>query len=338
MLAGVLVGEIICRTYWRRRGVPFFTCPSMIYRAFYPELNWIEKQNIRRDDDYDALVLGGSVIARACGSIAEQIMEKLEFRHGRMANVHNAAVPAHTSLNSYYKYLHLADKRFDLIIVYHGINEVRANLCPSDLFEDDYTHYSWYAVVNSCERWANPVTALPFTAALAISLLSDRIGLRTFVPTESPRSQWLAHGADVRTAAPFQRNIEAICDLARDRAEPVLLVTFAMYIAPGYTQEKFSRRELDYSTHFSPIEMWGRPDDVVKAVGIHNAILRKIAAEHEHVYLVDEAEQMPRGGTLFNDVCHLTHEGCSKFAEDVVRAIERFDLEPRQVGPRIGQP
>ena len=36
-------------------------------------------------------------------------------------------------------------------------------------------------------------------------------------------------------------------------------MTFATWVAPGYTREKFENRKLDYSMPYLPIELWGEP-------------------------------------------------------------------------------
>ena len=51
---------------------------------------------------------------------------------------------AHTTLDSYLKHKALHNKTFDVVVIYHGINEVRANNSPPEIFKPDYSHYAWY--------------------------------------------------------------------------------------------------------------------------------------------------------------------------------------------------
>jgi hypothetical protein len=38
------------------------------------------------------------------------------------------------------------------LLIEHGINELRSNNCPSSLYKDDYSHYSWYKILNLFEK------------------------------------------------------------------------------------------------------------------------------------------------------------------------------------------
>ena len=63
------------------------------------------------------------------------------------------------------EYEALGNEHFDLVLVYDGINEARANNVPPDLFRDDYGHYGWYEVVNALARHQGRARfALPYTA------------------------------------------------------------------------------------------------------------------------------------------------------------------------------
>lgn len=330
LLAGaLLLAEAGTRGFWAWRGVPFLRSPERLHLAFYPELRPVEQRAVRRDEIFDILLLGGSAVSPQYGSIAEQLAEQLVRRWRRRVIVHCVGARAHTTRDSYYKYRHLGDKSFDLVIVYHGINDVRANNCPPELFRADYAHWGWYAVINQCEALENPFSALPFTVSYGLTGIALRLGLRHSVPAHAPRADWIAHGANVKTAATFRANVDAIGELARARGEPVLLATFASHVPPDYTAARFAARDLDYALHLLPLELWGAVDNVTRALAAHNAELRDAAARHQHVHLVDLAELMPRGGAWFNDACHFTHVGCTRFVELVVEAIDRDGLGPQ---------
>jgi len=324
----LLVTEASCRVLWWWQGVPFLTSPSQIHLAFYPALRELEPRIIQRDETYDVLLLGGSVISEEFSSIGEQLAERLAFEYRKPARVFNLGAKAHTTLDSYYKYRHLRDKRFDLVVVYHGINEIRTNNCPPEMFRDDYSHYGWYEKVNDAESMANSVSSIPYSLSFAFTTLTELLGLRSFVPTHDPQPEWVALGENVKSAGPFRKNIEAICELAEERGEPVLLLTFAIHVPEDYSLEKFRRRELDYSTHFCAIELWGKVANVIKAIAIHNDIVRDVAQGRAGAHLLDQAKELPRGGRVFNDVCHLTHVGSTRFVDNLMRAIEELGLGP----------
>ena len=140
--------EGACRVYWWTRGVPLLKSPARMHAPLYPRLAWVEQQWVGEDDLYDVLILGGSVVSDGFGSVGAQLAEELTARHGVRVRVHNVGARAHTSRDSLLKYRRLWRQKFDLVVVYHGINEVRANNCPPDLFREDYSHYSFYRNVD----------------------------------------------------------------------------------------------------------------------------------------------------------------------------------------------
>src|SRR5215471_18848261 len=137
--------EASSRLIWKLTfGVPFFS-PEKMYYVFYPELKSVEKRRIpAHDGQIDILLLGGSVLNPNFGNIARVLEERIAYETKKPVRIYNLAKSAHSSADSYYKYRHLMDKHFDLVIFYHGINEVRANNVPPSVFKPDYSHYSWY--------------------------------------------------------------------------------------------------------------------------------------------------------------------------------------------------
>ena len=168
----LLLAELGARAFWVSRGVPFFTAQRRIYRSFYPGVAGVERAAERDadgEDTFDVLLLGGSVLNPRYGDIEHVLRERLTRAMGRPIKVHNLAEPGHTSLDSYYKYKHLAAVDFDIVLVYHGINELRANNCPTDMFRDDYSHFSWYKLINDYERRADRRWfVLPYTVKFVI--------------------------------------------------------------------------------------------------------------------------------------------------------------------------
>jgi len=186
LLAGVL--ELGARVYWKTRGVPLWGACEKLHWAFYPELGEIERTPVDPEGDtVEILLLGGSALSSRYGNIEYVLHEELSRRLSPRVRVHNAAAPAHTTLDSLYKYRHLDGRRFDLVLVYHGINDARANNCPPELFRDDYSHYAWYSLINDYER--GPATrwlVFPYTLEFVAVKAAERLGpcrLRTHAST-----------------------------------------------------------------------------------------------------------------------------------------------------------
>jgi hypothetical protein len=317
-LAGL---ELAARAFWKlERGLPL-SQPSRLLRAFYPELWQVDWKGRDLAPLHPAriLLLGGSVLHPEWGSVEFDLRERLTTRLRRPVVTLNLAGVGHTTRDSLLKYRALVGERFDLVVVYHGINDARANNVPPERFAADYSHYAWYETVNALAPGGSPLV-LPATLGYLATRLKEQSGLVEYVGMGPPRPEWARYGSDIKTAAPFAANLEAIVALAHGGGARVLLATFATHVPDDYTPAAFARHALDYALHSSPIEMWGVRENVVAAVSRHNAIVRAVASDHPEVAFVDAAAAMPRGAAVFNDVCHLTAAGSARLVDLVLES------------------
>lgn len=272
------------------------------------------------------LLLGGSVLAPGKRDIESLLVTRLGKKSGRPVQVFNVARHAHMTPDSLRKYRLLEDQRFDLVIYYHAINDVRANICPDDVYRPDYSHMLWHRIINRFEAHGElDVLAHPYVIHLLASTVAERIWPPALVPMRTAEGEvtpegdnfapWLEHGSKIKTASSFQANLEAVVDRARQRGEPLLLMTFAHYLAPGYTLARFEKKDLDYAKHDVPTEVWGRPADVSRGVDAHNAVIRRIARQKKGVHYVDMARAIPDGKAHYDDICHLTLAGREAWVE-----------------------
>lgn len=315
--------EIGARTMWAARGAGFCSAHRTVYRSFYPTVAKLERERPVLDDScVEILLLGGSVLHRDYGDIDHVLRERLSRATGRCVRIYNLSAPAHTSLDSRYKYGHITGRRFDWIIVYHGINEIRANNCPPEKFRSDYSHLSWYRLINAFERKAQSRWFIgPYTVKFVALKIADRLGLSGTLPTHEPDPASLDFGCEVKTEASFRENIEAVAERASRRNERVLVLSFAHHTPDDYTREAFEEGTLDYTAHTFPTELWGKPECVEAGITAQNRAARSVADAFENAYFVDQAALIPKEGRYFNDVCHLTHEGCERFVENILDTI-----------------
>jgi hypothetical protein len=101
----------------------------------------------------------------------------------------------------------------------------------------------------------------------------------------NPAKSGFTREGDPRSAVSFRHNLGAILDLAKQRGDRVLLVTFATYVPENYSLEAFKEKRLDYGLHLTPIDVWGDREHVLQTVAVHNEIVRSLAAQHEEVVL-----------------------------------------------------
>jgi hypothetical protein len=322
-LVYLAAAELAARLFWRVvYGVPV-AHPDRILYAYYPELAEVDGARPSRDDPFfDVVLLGPSVLQRAWGTIEQDLHERLSLELGRKVRIFNLAMRAQTSRDTWLKYEALADARFELVVFYHGINDARANNVPPAAFRDDYSHMPWYQLVQAlAPSHGRARFALPHTLRwLAARARSPWTSDRSAAPGV-PRAEWIEHGREVRSATAFRRNLENVLALAERRGDPVLLMTFATYVPADYSPEAFAESRLDYATHLSPIEIWGRREYVLDAVARHNEIVRQLAGSRRNVLLVDQALLMTGTGRNFNDPCHLTVRGSSEFVEHMLRGL-----------------
>jgi hypothetical protein len=162
---------------------------------------------------------------------------------------------------------------------------------------------------------------LPYT--LRFIAIKTRQVLRKdrYVSIHVPRKDWIHFGSDPRSAVSFEENLGVILDLAKRKDDRLLLMTFAIDVPENYSLEAFREKRLDYGLHGSPIEIWGAREHVQQTVAVHNEIVGRLAAQHEDVLFVDQAILMAGGRRYFDDPCHFTAIGSSKFVEHLLSAL-----------------
>ena len=108
----------------------------------------MDTEIVIEDESFDVLLLGGSVLTEQWGNIPYSLNTLLKDSLSGPYKIHNMANHARTSRDSWQNYQMLESKPYDLVVLYHGINEVRFNHCPSEVFKKDYSHVDYYAKVN----------------------------------------------------------------------------------------------------------------------------------------------------------------------------------------------
>jgi len=321
--------------FWKLgSAVPFSQRPSA-WDHYYPRLRQsglVDQPASRDDGRFDLLLLGGSVLEPAWGRVEAELQRRLEARLPGRARLCNLGQASFTSRDSLLQYQHLARQQFDLVVVYDGINDTRLNCCPPELFRDDYTHAIWYR--QFAEELAGGTPSLPQVALAGMRSALDRNRLGT------PDPDLVGYAADPQTPRCLRANLSTLCDLARDRGDPLAVLTFAWHIPDDYTLQKFGDDELDYAhrgRNRCAAELWGKAEYVARAMRLQNEAIRLLVEERlagvpasppPRLCLLDMDRELPHTGKNFIDPCHLTEAGSAAFVEilwpTVELAIESF--------------
>ncbi len=315
--------EVSARAYWTLgKGVPFWR-PAAILYFFYPDLESVAEEDPDPGSrELRVLLLGGSVLDDDHGRVGPSLQAALAERTGRPVAIRNPSEAGHTTLDTLHKYRHLGNQRFDWVVIYHGVNEVRANNIAAERFDPDYNHYSWYRRINALERHPElPYLALPYSLHYGWLTLDHRLRPEAYLPRHQPAAGALRHGTEIKTAGPFARNLERILEVAAGRGEKTVLMTFAYHVAAGYSLEAFREKRLDYGSHARPIELWGEPANVIAGLEAHNRAIVELAGRRPEAVFVDQHRLLPKSGELFDDLCHLTPEGSRLFASHVAERL-----------------
>jgi len=317
--------EVATRTtLYFKYDCPFFTPRDILYTYYYPEVKPVLHASPEKEPNtFRVLLLGASVLLPSYGTIEIELRNKLKQAYPtKKIIIFNVSAPAHTSLDSRFKYQLLSKHRFDAVIFYHGINETRANNCPPDVFRSNYTHYAFYQETHLLMRHPEMnYCTLPYFLELVFLKISNKLNHHKLVPTHAPQPDWLQYGKIFKTGPAFANNIQAIINLAKRKKEKLLLLGYAYYVPTNYSLAGFLNKTLDYQTHNSPIELWGLPPHVANSIDGHNQMLQRLVQNNSEVLYYDMNAIIPKNKHYFNDICHLTNRGCNLFAEKVVLTL-----------------
>jgi hypothetical protein len=319
----------------------YFSADSRVL-VYPPVANGI---NGLRDSDFDSEIPPGEFRILALGASAFVTREfqpriqallnenPLFVEQDLKVRVASAGVPAHMTYDSLWKYRYWYDGYdFDLVMFYHGINDARANNYPREIFRDDYTQFSYYQRFRPAFDWIeqHPRLSRSFLVSWVMKLA---LGAKSILAPEFQREApynnplddpWRAEAGDLKTPPVFARNVEAVMELAESRNQPFLLLTYTYYNPEGYSNERFLAEDLDYSFAEESVatEVWGWSYHIRAAIEAHDAVIRKIAAEHPEVLFFDMERFMPKDGKHFIDICHWTDLGQERFAQGIIEALQ----------------
>ena len=290
-----------------------------VWDYYYPELrsSGAVLAPISRDDGVlDVLTLGGSVLLQIESALERRLGSEL----GDRVRYYHLSTTAHTSRDSLLKYQQLSQQKFDVVILCHGINDVRMNYWPQAQFRDDYTHCPWY------ESLQRDASGGQLTLWNRLTDFASQEGLGPPPPNKYPL------GRDLKTATAFETNLQQLASAAVTRDDRVVILTMAHYLPENYTRKAFRDGQLDYGIGDVKYaaELWGKPEQVAAGITEHNRRTRAVSQQHENVQLVDLEQQVEPSGRNFSDICHLTRIGQQRVVDVVAPVVVRVIEEGRR--------
>lgn len=290
-----------------------------VWDYYYPELRSsgaVSAPTSRDDGMLDVLTLGGSVLLQIESALENRLRSEL----GDRVRYYHLSTTAHTSRDSLLKYQQLSQQKFDVVILCHGINDVRMNYWPQADFQDDYTHCPWYASLQRDSSGGQ------LTLWNRLMDFASQEGLGPPPPGKYPL------GRDLKTATAFQSNLQQLASAAVNRDDRVVILTMAHYLPENYTREAFRDGQLDYGVGDVKYaaELWGKPEQVAAGITEHNRRTRAVSQQHENVQLVDLEQQIEASGHNFSDICHLTRIGQQRVVDVVAPIVVRMVDEGRR--------
>jgi lysophospholipase L1-like esterase len=260
-----------------------------------PEIERVKKANCVR-----IVCLGGSTTFSARAGNATTYPRLLETKLDATYSpveieIINAGVGGYTSAESLVNFqLRVLDLKPDLVIVYHGINDIHPRVVPG--FATDYSHYRkpsqppQRTVSDAVAEWSTLYACLRYR--FLVDHRNNLIRMTTKVPYYLVPLDIQAKSFATTTPDTFRRNIKTIVQLAKANGVRVVLSTFT------YSRSLHDRM---YTAYHSGSYYRGYQQ--------HNAVMTEICRK-EGLLNVDLASRFPNDDeSLFSGPVHLNSRG-----------------------------
>lgn len=306
--------ELTSRAFLALRYSSTFLHPSKIIYNYYPMVEQITGQ-YQDDASTKILVLSSSALTPEWGNFAQHFQDYLDPSETNW-QVYNAAGVGFSSRDNLNTLKLLERYDFDHVIFYNGINDVRLNNCPPELFDQEYRHISWSNETHTILKHSEmDMFALPFFLDYQYQVLKARYCSTCFIAKNyHDQESWQEYGSNFQSLESFHNNVEAII-AAKSPTTDLHLVSFATYIPQDYTFEKFAAQQLDYNFHENSreVEVWGYPTNVEAFMLESNRAIEELNDPSARVYFHDIRPSLEEAN-YYADVCHFSAPGITQLA------------------------
>lgn len=286
-----------------------------------------EIETPKPENTYRIFALGGSTTygdsLKPDEAYPSQLQSILQNDYGYThIEVVNAGVNAYSSYDSLANLTyHVLDNEPDMIIVYHGVNDVRARLVAPE----SYSGLNLQRGIWSTERVDNRFggsTLWRFTR-IQLGMIRNPLQFETFLSTPNnilrcpfsldsycePLQRESQAVLDANPPIYFERNFRNMAAIARANNADVVFSTWAYY------------------TGETPFDNFMSPQHMQNGVDEQNDIVRSLGEELD-VSVIDFVDTVPENAAFWIDGMHLTPEGTYEQASQYAAFLVENDLLP----------
>ena len=233
-----------------------------------------------------------------------ELEKLLNEASSREVEVNNFGLGGYNSADILVRFiLEIVETNPDMIIIYHGHNDIRSYLTPD--FKHDYSH----SKINLGENYwkfeiGEKIPFLPFQFTDFILEKWFPIGVRNSLIDFVSKGKMNLNIDPNQGLEVYRRNLEYLIEICKSRDIKVVLSTYAHFLYKDIRDSELHKklREIIYK---------------------ENEIMRDLSKLHK-LTIVDNANLIPAEEKYFLDSLHFTPEGMKLLAKNIAKSLKSY--------------